>query len=56
MAYPTVTWEGLAAWCAQMRITLEPWEASAMVRLGVLRANILTPQPKSQTPDRTAKK
>jgi hypothetical protein len=33
MAIPTVTWQGLAAWCELMDIALAPWEASAMVRL-----------------------
>jgi hypothetical protein len=38
----TVTWEGLAAWCALTGETPEPWEARTLVRLGVLRANILS--------------
>jgi hypothetical protein len=35
-----VTWEALAAWSAFMRIALEPWEARALVDLGVARASI----------------
>jgi hypothetical protein len=44
MAIPTVTWQGLAAWCGLMDIALAPWEVSAMVRLGNVRANALTPK------------
>jgi len=38
MAVPSVTWEGLAAWCELMDIALLPWEAQTMVRLGNVRA------------------
>ena len=50
MAPPVVTWEGLAAWRAQMDITLEPWEARAVMRMSCLRANVLSeekPKPSS---------
>ncbi|QUS39557.1 hypothetical protein RPMA_12455 [Tardiphaga alba] len=42
MAPPVVTWEGLAAWRMQMGIELEPWEARTIVRLGYLRAAVLS--------------
>ena len=45
-----VTWEGLRAWCELMRITLEPWESLALVRLGQCRARVDSekkPEPKS---------
>lgn len=38
----TVTWDGLSAWSRLVRVALEPWEARTMVRLGVLRANIIS--------------
>lgn len=41
MAPPVVTWESLRAWCEQMRVELEPWEARAMVLLGGQRAAII---------------
>lgn len=40
MGPSTVTWEGLAAWSALMKIEMEPWESFVMVRLGYLRALI----------------
>jgi hypothetical protein len=36
-----VTWETLRAWCALMRVTLRPWEALALVRLGEVRARVI---------------
>lgn len=36
----TVTWEAIAAWSSLMLVTLEPWEAQAMIRLGQARAAI----------------
>lgn len=51
MAPPVVTWEGLAAWRAQMGIDLCPWEARAIVRMSCLRANILSEEkPKPPAP------
>jgi hypothetical protein len=44
MTQPRVTWEGLAAWCYLMDIVLLPWEARAIVTLGNVRANALTPK------------
>lgn len=38
MGPAVATWEGLTAWCARMRVDLEPWEAKAMIRLGHIRA------------------
>lgn len=38
MGPAVATWEGLTAWCARMRVDLEPWEARAMIRLGHIRA------------------
>lgn len=47
MAPPVVTWEGLEAWARQMDIALEPREARTLVRLGQMRAEILSEeQPK----------
>ena len=37
MAVPTVTWQGLAAWCELTDVALAPWEARTMVRLGNVR-------------------
>lgn len=45
MSYPTISWECLAAWRAQMRVDLDPWESRALVRLGSLRASILSENP-----------
>ena len=42
MAPPVITWEGLAAWRAQMGVDLEPWEARTVVRMSCLRASILS--------------
>jgi hypothetical protein len=50
MGVATVTWEGLAAWCELTGIELKPWEARAMVRLGNVRANALTPKPEEKKP------
>ena len=50
MTQPRVTWEGLAAWSGITGIELLPWEARAMVQLGSVRANALTPAPK-ETPN-----
>lgn len=36
-----VTWTGLQAWAALTGRQPEPWECEALVRLGILRANIL---------------
>lgn len=38
MGPAVATWEGLRAWADHMRLTLEPWEARAMIRLGHIRA------------------
>lgn len=40
MGPAVVTWESLSGWCALTGITLLPWEAKAMVRLGVMRATV----------------
>lgn len=39
-----VTWEGLHAWSAMTGTNLDPWEAKLMIRLGSLRARILSEQ------------
>jgi len=42
MTQPTVTWEALRAWQIACDIgPIEPWEARALVQLGMLRANIM---------------
>lgn len=38
---PSATWETLAAWVTMMQIALDAWEAKALLRLSVMRANIL---------------
>lgn len=38
---PSATWETLMAWAIMMRIALDPWEARMLLRLSVMRANIL---------------
>jgi hypothetical protein len=35
-----VTWESLLAWSSFMQITLESWEARALVQLGYKRAAV----------------
>src|SRR2546423_776850 len=37
---PVVTWEALDAWCRLTGVTLEPWEARTLIRLGQRRAVI----------------
>ena len=44
-----VTWRVLSAWSDQMDVKLLPWEARALVRLGVLRASIQSEQLKERT-------
>jgi hypothetical protein len=39
-APPMITWETLRAWQAIGQIELDPWEARALVQLGMLRASI----------------
>jgi hypothetical protein len=39
-APPVITWETLRAWQALSQAELEPWEARALVQLGMLRAAI----------------
>jgi hypothetical protein len=43
---PVVTWEALRAWAEFMRVGLEPWEASALIRVGLVRADALAPKVK----------
>lgn len=40
MGPSVLTWEGLDAWRRLMQIRLDPWEASCLVNLGLLRASI----------------
>lgn len=40
MGAPVVTWESLHAWQAGGGPILEYWESLALVRLGVIRANV----------------
>ena len=42
MSYPTISWKCLAAWRELMRIDLEPWEWRALLKLGGLRATVLS--------------
>lgn len=47
---PTVTWEAIAAWRRLADIgPIEPWEARALVRLGLLRAEIAAEGQKKPT-------
>jgi hypothetical protein len=39
-----VTWEGLRAWSEMTGTQLDPWEAKLLVRLGALRARVLSEQ------------
>jgi hypothetical protein len=39
---PAVTWENVQCWKTLMRVEIDPWEAALMVRLGQLRASILS--------------
>lgn len=48
MSHPVITWEGLRAWCVQMRIDLEPWEADVMMTLSCLKANVHAEQSKTK--------
>jgi hypothetical protein len=49
MSHPVITWEGLRAWCVQMRIEMEPWEADVMVQLSCIRANVHAEQSRKKT-------
>ena len=40
MSYPVITWEGLRAWCLQMRIVLDPWETEVLINLSCIRSNV----------------
>lgn len=39
---PVVTWSTLRAWCEITGSQLEPWEARLIIRLGALRAEIIS--------------
>jgi len=39
---PVITWQGLSAWCKMTGAQLAPWEARLLIRLGSLRARILS--------------
>jgi len=39
---PVISWMQLDAWCRLRNVTLEPWEALALVQLGMLRASVLS--------------
>jgi hypothetical protein len=39
---PAVSWENVQCWKTLMRVDIDPWEAALMVRLGQLRASILS--------------
>lgn len=39
-APPVVTWEAVQAWSLLTECPLEPWEAVALVQLGLIRASI----------------
>lgn len=42
-APPVVTWEALRAWQAATDVgVVEPWEAKALVQLGMLRAGVMS--------------
>jgi hypothetical protein len=51
MGPSAVTWEGLYAWSLQMRVELESWEALALIRIGYVRAVVLSEDPKKARPD-----
>lgn len=42
---PVISWMQLDAWCRLRNVTLEPWEAWALVQLGMLRASVLSEKP-----------
>lgn len=42
MGVATVSWSNLKAWVDLTGNDLEPWEVSAMIRLGTLRASIIS--------------
>lgn len=49
MTVPTVSWEAIRAWQIAMGIgPIEPWEADCLVRLGLLRASILSEKAEAQ--------
>ncbi|MDP2410353.1 MAG: hypothetical protein Q8M26_08710 [Pseudolabrys sp.] len=49
MSIPVVTWEALVSWSLMRDVALERWESLALVRLGQIRASVLS-QKQNQTP------
>ena len=49
-APPVISWAHLDAWCRLRGVALEPWEALALVQLGVIRAVVLSEKTNTPTP------
>ncbi len=39
---PSIAWSDLVAWCTFTGELLDPWEARLLIKLSVIRANVLT--------------
>lgn len=50
MSVPTVTWESLVSWCVLRNVAIERWESLALVRLGQLRASVLSQKAAKSNP------
>jgi hypothetical protein len=50
---PSATWETLMAWATMMHVFLDPWESRALMRLSIMRANILGETKKTPPGKRT---
>lgn len=42
MGVPVISWSSLKAWCDLTGHELEPWEVATLIRLGSLRASIIS--------------
>lgn len=42
MGPAVITWADLAAWCSLTQVSPAPWEANAIIRLGNVRAVVMS--------------
>lgn len=45
-----VTWSDIGWWSRLMRIALDPWEVGTLVRLSIIRANVLAAEVTKSAP------